>query len=244
MALLAYLMGYCAMASVHGRQTVSTNYTCECRVWLSAHNPTCNITLRPDIVFNYTADGTCRRHFEPHMQAPDYYIGTVDDAALKIIVQVFRDQTCTLPMENFSSPINTCQTDGLMGWKSYMCARSQDSQAAVAFGLIAHTAAVSPSPCPTGFTCFKDGKSFALALNTGDTGAPSTAKLALLCPAPDPCIITNTQLGGLDGVVATAIMENVLVSHSVPEGENGALLNIASGSVTGTNLTFRDGKEA
>jgi hypothetical protein len=99
------------------------------------------------------------------------------------------------------------------------------------------------APCPSGFTCFTDGKAFALALNWPNP-APSTAKLGLLCDALDPCKITKTQVGDLDGVEAAVIMENVLISDNDVEGENGALLNIAGGSVTGTNLTFRNGMEA
>ena len=93
-----------------------------------------------------------------------------------------------------------------------------------------------PSSVPAGFTCFKDGPSFATALN-----APAKVgdKLALVCPAASPCTISGTQLGGTSGVAATAIMENVLVQNN--KAQNGGLLNIGSGSVTGTKLTFRNG---
>jgi hypothetical protein len=95
--------------------------------------------------------------------------------------------------------------------------------------------------CPDGFTCFHDSQSFVKAVNAP---AHRTAKLGLLCNASDPCTISSTQLGDLDGIVATVIMENVVISDNDADGENGALLNIASGSVTGTNLTFRNGSEA
>ena len=43
------------------------------------------------------------------------------------------------------------------------------------------------------------------------------------------------------GVAATLVMENVLVQNFTSDS-GGGLLNINRGSVTGTNLTFRNGR--
>jgi hypothetical protein len=95
---------------------------CEVRVWLSAKNPTCLTSMRPDLDFNFTCDHACRERMEPHMQAPDFYRASVDPVAQTIGVQVFRDQACALSLENFSSPINRCESEGMAGgWKSYTC---------------------------------------------------------------------------------------------------------------------------
>jgi hypothetical protein len=70
-------------------------------------------------------------------------------------------------------------------------------------------------------------------------------KLALLCPASDPCVISGVQLGFVDGVEETLLMENVLIRDSPPgNDEDGALLSIGTGNVTGVNLAFSGGKEA
>ena len=137
-------------------------------------------------------------------------------------------------------------------------------------GYIGHplTAALYTKPSPscggtvpsTGYTCFKDGASFAKALN-----APAKAgdKLALICPAATPCTINGTHLGsgapvdcpnpscpGLGNGIATVIMENVVIENnynpltSDTNGRGGLLYVGQGGSVTGTKLTFRNGKAA
>ena len=101
-----------------------------------------------------------------------------------------------------------------------------------------------PNSVPAGYTCFKDGAAFAEALN-----APAKAgeKLALVCPAASPCTISGTQLGGhgqaygQDQVQATVIMQNVLMESNQIDDGSAFLAIGAGGSVTGTNLTFRNG---
>ena len=104
--------------------------------------------------------------------------------------------------------------------------------------------------CPAGFTCYSDGPTFAKALgdSSGGPAAPMPAKLALLCPAESRCFVKGTQLGFLDGVAATVLMENVVLGPNDvgnDGGPNGAVLNIGTtGNVTGTGLLFKGGANA
>ena len=99
--------------------------------------------------------------------------------------------------------------------------------------------------CPAGFSCYTDGLSFAKAVGDSRNGAgpsaPASAKLALLCPPQTPCTIKGTQLGFIDGVAATVLMENVVLGPNDADGEDGAVLNIGTGSVTGTGLLIHGG---
>ena len=106
--------------------------------------------------------------------------------------------------------------------------------------------AASTTACPAGFTCYTDGPRFAKALgdSSGGPSAPPSAKLALLCPAVHRCNISGTQLGFIDGVAATVLMENVVLGPNDAEGEDGAVLNIGTGSVTGTGLLFQGGQNS
>jgi len=106
--------------------------------------------------------------------------------------------------------------------------------------------AAAAAACPEGFTCYTDGPAFAKALgdSSGGPSAPASAKLALLCPAAAPCRISNTQLGFVDGVAATALMEHVVVDSNDAMGGNGGLLNIGAGNVTGSNVHFQGGTDA
>jgi len=92
-----------------------------------------------------------------------------------------------------------------------------------------------PRSVPAGFTCFKDGPSFAKALLAGRD------KLALVCPAASPCTING--LGPPLNVEKRLVMENVLIQNNKASGISpGGLLGISNGgSVTGTNVTFRNG---
>ena len=53
-------------------------------------------------------------------------------------------------------------------------------------------------------------------------------------------VMTNMALTVYDS--ATVVMENVFVDDNQAQPGSGGLLNIGSGSVTGTKLTFRDGR--
>lgn len=80
---------------------------------------------------------------------------------------------------------------------------------------------------------------FVQALHRG--GARSWQKFSLVCAPAENCTISGTRLGGGVGLHATVAMANVLVRDSTA-ASGGGLLNInGGGSVTGTNLTFRNG---
>ena len=104
------------------------------------------------------------------------------------------------------------------------------------------TRRVGTVQCPPGFTCFNDARSFVTALNKP---AGSTAKLALFCSEASPCTISGVQLGGqIDGVVASVLLQHVVIQDNDAQGSNGALLNIGTGSVVGTHVHFRNGTDA
>ena len=75
----------------------------------------------------------------------------------------------------------------------------------------------------------------------GPHRAKAGEKVSLVCTPAEKCTISGTQLGK-DGhyVEATVVMENVLI-QSNKAVQSGALLALDLGSVTGTNLTFRNG---
>ena len=93
-----------------------------------------------------------------------------------------------------------------------------------------------PSSVPAGFTCYRDGPTFATAVNAQIV--TSSFKLALMCSADTPCIIDSTQLI----IACTVMMENVLIQNTEKpfRGLDG-LMHIKSGSVTGTNISFHNG---
>lgn len=68
--------------------------------------------------------------------------------------------------------------------------------------------------------------------------------LSLLCTPEEHCTISGMRLGGeLVGVVATVIMENVLIENNRgPLFPIGLMFIDRTGNVTGTNLTFRNGR--
>jgi hypothetical protein len=115
--------------------------------------------------------------------------------------------------------------------------------------LAASPAATDQAGCPAGFKCYSDAQAFAKALgdSSGGPAAPKSAKLALLCPAESRCTVNGTQLGFLDGVTATVLMENVVLGPNDvgnDGGPNGAVLHIGTGNVTGTGLLIRGGLNA
>ena len=62
---------------------------------IGAFNPGRNDSLTPDFDFEWVADGACRSHLEPHMQAPDYYRASLDTSTQTLEVNVFHDAACT-----------------------------------------------------------------------------------------------------------------------------------------------------
>jgi hypothetical protein len=104
------------------RPAVANNFTCERRVWIGAFNPGCNDSLTPDFDFPWVADGACRSHLEPHMEAPDYYRASLDTSTQTLEVNVFHDAACTSALESFSDPVGVCSNKRMqIGWKRYNC---------------------------------------------------------------------------------------------------------------------------
>ena len=112
------------------------------------------------------------------------------------------------------------------------------------------TGVLCPSSVPANFTCYKDGPSFVAAVKSPIAQMVvahhhNNVGLALICPAATPCTISNTVLV----VKATVIMENVLIQNNscnyyfqTPMCDGGLLQITTGGSVTGTNITFRNGE--
>ena len=134
---------------------------------------------------------------------------------------------------------NTCVKNSTGVVKSVcgaVCGRS--AAQAVLHGSVSATNATNtraPAPLPT---CSpRKACDFVRELRT----ARRWQRLSLVCTPEEQCTITGTRLGSGLGVAATLVMENVLVQNFTSDS-GGGLLNINRGSVTGTNLTFRNGR--
>ena len=97
----------------------------------------------------------------------------------------------------------------------------------------------SPAPPVAGTCSPQKACDFVKALNVAKKGDT----VSLVCTATEACTISGMQLGreaDSNYVEATVVMQNVLIqNHKVVQA--GGLLAIDVGSVTGTNLTFRNG---
>mmetsp|Transcript_31277 Transcript_31277/g.81719 ORF Transcript_31277/g.81719 Transcript_31277/m.81719 type:complete len:239 (-) Transcript_31277:33-749(-) len=114
-------------------------------------------------------------------------------------------------------------------------------------------ASTTSAPCPPTYDCFKDGPTFANAVNATCTiykrmpdgfeecTAWRSARLGLLCNATDPCTITRTRLN--IGLGVSVIMRHVAFGPNEFSLAAGGLM-IVNGNASCEHLTFTNGSSA
>ena len=119
--------------------------------------------------------------------------------------------------------------------------------------LAVSSAASSAVHCPTSYTCFDDGPSFAKAVNATcaqykqmpdgfeECISWHPAQLALLCNATSPCSIEKTRLN--IGVGVSVIMRHVVLGPNEFSLAAGGLM-IVNGNATAEHLLFSNGTTA
>lgn len=110
----------------------------------------------------------------------------------------------------------------------------------------------APPSCPSGYSCYSNSNASDFDNAIRRVRCPAwprsctSHKLALLCSWDEPCHITGTQLGGQAMKLSLSLANVVLADNQFAPvsgkslSTGGALLSIW-GSVTATNVTFRNG---